>query len=120
MVPTRQGAVLTVAAAAATTADSVAAASDAAQGAVRPATADNAARGAMKPTAVDDADGLCRRACHDHRRHGLRDPLGPRRRAPGRCLGALHLWPGHGCRRHFRPSSWSPRSVPGLPPVHQT
>ena len=28
-------------------------------------------------------------------------------------------WAGHGRRRHFRPSSWNPRSVPGLPSVHQ-
>ena len=76
-------------------------------------------RGAVKPTAVDDdVGGLCRRACREHC-HGLRGLVEPHRHAPGRCLAALHLWPGHGYRRHFRPSFWSPRSVPGLPPVHQ-
>ena len=130
MVPTRQGAVLTVAAAAAAAASSVAAATDAARGptaaddaargAVKPTAADDAARGIVKSTVMDDADGLCRRACRDHHRHGLREYLGPRCRDPGCDLTAVHLRLGHGCRRHFRSSSWSPRSVPGLPPVHRT
>ena len=95
------------------------AAADVARGAVKPTAADTA-RGAAKPTAVDDdeAGGLCRCASREHY-HGLRGPLEPRRRAPGLCLAALHLWPGHGYRRHFRTSLWSPRSVPGLPPVNQ-
>ena len=110
MVPTcQQGVVLTVAvtADASVTADTDAArgavrptaAADAARGAVKPTAVDDAAQGAVNPTAADDADGLCRRACFDHHRHNLRDPLGPRRRAPDRCLAALHLWSGHGCRR---------------------
>ena len=100
-----------------------AAAADVARGAVKPTAADDnddAARGAVKPTVVDTArravksttvdytDGLCRHTCHDHHRHGLRSLLEPRRRAPGRCLAALHLWARHGYHRHFRPSSWSP------------
>ena len=128
MVPTRQG-VLTAAAAAAVVAATVvdasvaaadaSAAADIAPGAVKP-TAAGTVRGAAKPTAADDddADDLCRRACCEHC-HGLRGLVKPHPRAPGRCLAALRLWPGHGCRRHFRASSLSPRSVPGLPSVHQ-
>ena len=112
MIPTRQGAVLTAAAAAAVDVSAAAAAADVsaaaaaaaaggtvepiavdddAREAVKPTTADNAARGTMKPTAADDVDntdGLCRCVCRDHHHHGLRDPLGPRRRAPGRCLAS--------------------------------
>ena len=75
-IPTHQDAVLAVAAA--DYASAAAAAAD-------------SARGAVKPTATDDADGLCSRACRDHRRQGLRDPLGPRRLASGHCLAGLHL-----------------------------
>ena len=131
MVPTRQG-VLVVAAAAAAAA--VAAAADVAvvaavdasavaavaRGFVKPTAADTA-RGAAKPTTAvddDDADGLCRCIRREHC-CGFRGPVEPRRHAPGRHLVALHLWSGHGCRRHFRRSSSSPRSEPGLPPLHQ-
>ena len=116
MVPTRQGVLMVAAAAAAADASAAAAV---ARGAVKSTAADTARR-AAKPAAADDDDddGLRRRACREYC-HGLRVPVEPRRRAPGRCLAALHLWPGHGCRRHFRPSSSSPRSVPGLAPLHQ-
>ena len=81
---------------------SAAAAANGARGDVKPTAADDISRETAKPTGVDDdVDGLCRRACRDQHCHGLRDPLESRRRAPGRCLAALHLWPGHGCRRHF-------------------
>ena len=94
MVPSRQD-VLVVAAAAAVAAAAVAvaaaavavAAADAsaaaavARGAVKP-TAVDTVRGAAKPTAVDD---VCREHCH-----GLRGPVEPRRRTPGRRLAALH------------------------------
>ena len=124
MVPTRQG-VLTAAAAAAVGASvaaadaSAAAPADVAWGAVKLIGADTA-RGAVEPTVVDneDADGHCRRTCREHC-YDLHGPLEPRHRTPGRGLVALRPWPGHGCRRYFRPSSWSPRSVSGLPPVHQ-
>ena len=115
-------AVAAVAAAAAAAAVAAVIAADAsaaaavALGAVKPTAADTA-RGAAKPTAVDDgrADGLCRRVCREH----CRAPVEPRRRAPGRRLAALHLWPGHGYRRHLRYSSSSPRPEPGLLPVRQ-
>ena len=118
MVPTRQG-VLMVAAAAAVAAADGSAAAVVARGAVKPTAAD-ATEEAAKPNAADydDADDLCRRACREHC-HDLHGPVEPRRRAPGLCLAALHLWPGHGCRRHVRPSSSNPRSVPGLPSVHR-
>ena len=96
-VPTRQVVVLTATAGGnAATADSDAAvgdfeaeqAADVALGAVEPVAADDTAQGAVKPSAADDIDGLCHRVCRDHCRHGLRDPLGPRRRAPGHCLAA--------------------------------
>ena len=142
MVPTRQG-VLTAAAAESATAAAVdasaAATADAAWGAVKPTAVDDtddAALGAVKTTAADDAedsalgaveltaavgdDGLCRRTCCGHHHHDLREPLGPRFHAPGRCLAALQLWPGYGCRRHFSSLSWSPRSAARLHPVHQT
>ena len=124
-VPTHQG-VLTAAAVAAVVDTSVAAvgasaaaAADVARGAVK-STAAFIAQGAAKPTAADYdyADGLGRRACREHC-HGLRGLVKSCHRAPGRCLAALHLRPWHGCRQHFRPLSLSPRSVPGLPPIHQ-
>ena len=116
MVPTRQG-VLTAAAAAAAGAfvaaadASAAAAADVAWGAVKLIAADTA-RGAVKPTVVDDedADGLYRRTCREHC-YGLHGPLEPCHRTLGRGLVALRRWPGHGCRRYFRRSSWIPRSV---------
>ena len=76
--------------------------------------------GAAKPTATDgeDVDDLCRRVYHE-RCHGLHGPVEPRRRAPGHRLAALLLWPGHGCRRHLRSSSSSPRPESGHPPVHR-
>ena len=97
MVSTRQGVLMTAAAAAvADVAASVAAAdasaaADVARGAAKPTDTDTV-RGATKLTASDDddADGLCSRACREHC-HGLRGSVGPRRRAPGRCLAALHL-----------------------------
>ena len=99
-------AVAAVAAAAAAAAVAAVIAADAsaaaavALGAVKPTAADTA-RGAAKPTAVDDgrADGLCRRVCREH----CRAPVEPRRRAPGRRLAALHLWPGHGYQRNVTP-----------------
>ena len=118
LIPTRQG-VLTAAAAENAAAAAAAAASGAAATAASVTAAAHAARGVVKPTAFDDVDGLCRRGCRDHHRHGVRAPLEPRRCAPGRCLVALHLWPEHGCRRNFCTLSWSLRSTPGLPLVHQ-
>ena len=131
MVPTRQNDLVVstaaVVAAAVAAADAYAAAA-VAQGAVKPIVAVAweavkpiaavAALGAPKPTAVDngDVDELCRRVCSE-RCHGLHGPVEPRRRAPGRRLAALHLWPGHGCRRHLRSSSSNPRLESGLPPI---
>ena len=117
MVPTRQG-VLVVAAAVATAAAALTNGSAAAAAVADASAAAAVAREAAKPTAADDdddADGLCRRACHEHC-HSLRGSVEPRRRASGRRLAALHLWPGHGCRRRLRRSSSSRRCELGLPP----
>ena len=77
------------------------------------------AREAVKPIVVDDdVDDLFRRVYRE-RCHGLHDPVEPRRRAPDRRHAALHLWPGHGPRRHLRSSSSSHRPESGLTPVHQ-
>ena len=122
MVPTRQNVPVVSAAAvvAAAVASANAFASAAvARGGVEPIVA--VAREAVKPIATvddDDVDDLCHRVCRE-RCHGLHGPVEPRRRAPGRRLAALHLWPGHGCRRHLRSSSSSPRPESGLPPVHR-
>ena len=127
MVPNRQNVLVVsaaaVVAAAVATADAFAAAA-VARGAVKPI-ADVAAQRAAKPIVVDDdVDDLFRRVCRE-RCHGLHNPVEPRRRAPDRRrasdrrLAALHLWSGHGCRRHLRSSSSSPRPESGLPPVHQ-
>ena len=120
MVPIRQGVLVAAAAAAVAAATAVVAGTDAAvvaadasaaaavaREAVKPTAADTA-RGAAKPSAVDDddADGLCRRVCRE-RCHGLRCPVKPRRRAPGRQLAASYLCPEHGCRQHLRRSSSS-------------
>ena len=78
------------------------------------------ALGAAKPTAVhdDDVDDLCRRVYRE-RCDGPYVPVEPHRRAPGRRLAALHLWPRHGCRRHLCSSSSSLRPESGLPLVHR-
>ena len=81
--------------------------------------ADVAAQRAGKPIVVDDdVVHLCRHVCLE-RCHGLHDSVEPRRRALDRRLAALHLWSGHGPRRHLRSSSSSDRPESGLPPVHQ-
>ena len=81
--------------------------------------ADVAAQRAAKPIVVDDdVVDLCRHVCLE-RCHGLHDSVEPRRRALDRRLAALHLWSGHGPRRHLRSSSSSDRPESGLPPVHQ-
>ena len=91
---------------------------DVAQEAVKPI-ADVAAQRAAKPIVVDDdVVDLCRHVCREHCQ-GLHDPVEPRRRALDRRLAALHLWSGHGPRRHLRSSSSSHRPESGLPPVHQ-
>ena len=78
-----------------------------------------AALQAANPTVVDDdVDDLFRRVYRE-RCHGLHGPVEPRRRDPDRRLAALHLWPGHGPRRHLRSSSSSHRPESGLSPVHQ-
>ena len=78
------------------------------------------ALGAAKPTAVhdDDVDDLCRRVYRE-RCDGPHGPVEPRRRAPGRRLAALLLWPRHGCRRHLCSSTSSLRPESGLPLVHR-
>ena len=120
MVPSRQNVLVVSAAAvvaAAVSAANAFAAAAVARGAVKPI-ADVAAQRAAKPIVVDDdVDDLFRRVCRE-RCYGLHDPVEPRRRAPDRRLAALHLWSGHGCRRHLRSSSSSPRPESRLPPLH--
>ena len=120
MVPNRQNVLVVsaaaVVAAAVAAADAFAAAAVARE-AVKPI-ADVAAQRTAKPIVVDDDvdffRGVYREGCH-----GLHDPVEPRRRVPDHRLAASHLWSGHGCRRHLRSSSSSPRPESGLPPVHQ-
>ena len=71
--------------------------------------ADVAVLRAAKPTDVDDDVDDFLRHVYRERCHGLHTPVESHRRAPDRRLAALHLWPGHGPRRHLRSSSSSPR-----------
>ena len=73
MVPTRQGAVLTAAAAVGTSAT---AAADAARGAVRPTAADDAPRGAVKLTPVDTAREVVKSTAADDAVRGVTNPIG--------------------------------------------
>ena len=108
MVPTRQN-VLVVSAAAVVAAAVASADAFAAAAVAREAVKPIAALRAAKPTVVDDdVDDRFRRVYRE-RCHGLHGPVKPRRRAPDRRLAALHLWPGHGPRRHLRSTSSSPR-----------